>query len=255
MNKQQSYAIFRFYGELNEFLCPQYRKVEFQHNYKGRVSVKDFIESLGVPHTEIDLILVNGESVDFTYHLRHKDQVSVYPRFQSIDIMALSKVQAQPLENISFVNDIHLGKLAKYLRMLGFDTLYENNLSDTELALLSSNEHRVLLTRDCGLLKRRIVEYGHFVRQVEPVKQLQEVVQYFDLKSVIKPFYRCIRCNGLLISVDKCEIEKHLLPMTKQYYDEFKKCENCKYIYWKGSHYQNMHGLISSIMGEKLKCN
>lgn len=163
MNKQQSYVVFRFYEELNDFLLPQRRKIAFEHDYKGRVSVKDLIESLGMPHTEIDLILVNGECVDFTYHVQHKDQISVYPMFESMDVAGLSKIRAEPLRDIKFVVDVHLGKLAKYLRMLGFDALYENNYSDSELALLSSNEHRILLTRDRGLLKRRIVHYGHFV--------------------------------------------------------------------------------------------
>ena len=251
MNKQQSYAVFRFYEELNEFLLPQRRKIAFKHNFKGRVSVKDLIESLGVPHTEIDLILVNGKSVDFTYHVQHEDQISVYPMFERLDIAGLSKIRSEPLRTIRFVIDSHLGKLAKYLRMLGFDVLYDNNYADSELALLSSSENRILLTRDRGLLKRRIVEYGHFVRETQPLKQLQEIIQWLDLKRFIKPFHRCIRCNGLLITVDKTEIEDRLLPATKQYYHEFKQCQDCKHVYWKGSHYERMQRLIANIIDEE----
>jgi len=141
-----------------------------------------------------------------------------------------------------------LGRLAKYLRMLGFDTLYHNNYFDSELALLSNNENRILLTRDRGLLKRRSIDYGHYVRQTQPFKQLQEIVQWLDLKRQIKPFYRCIRCNGLLTDVNKSEVESRLLPKTKQYYHEFKQCQGCKQVYWKGSHYQRMQRLIQKII-------
>ena len=240
--------ICRFYEELNDFLSPQYQKIAFKHIYKGRVSVKDLIESLGVPHTEIDLILVNGESVDFSYHVQHEDQVSVYPMFESIDVAGLSKVRPVPLKSIKFVVDIHLGKLAKYLRLLGFDVLYENDYSDSELALLSSHEQRILLTRDRGLLKRRIVEYGHFVRPLQPLKQLQEIIQWLDLKSFIKPFHRCICCNGLLNYVNKNTVKDHLLPKTRLYYSHFRQCQDCKKVYWQGSHYQKMQSLIAGVL-------
>jgi len=248
MNKQQNYVICRFYAELNDFLSPQHQKIAFKHVYKGRVSVKDLIESLGVPHTEIDLILVNGESVDFSYHVHHEDQIGVYPMFESMDVTGLSKVRPVPLRRFKFVVDIHLGKLAKYLRLLGFDVLYENHYSDSELALLSSHEQRILLTRDSGLLKRRIVVYGHFVRHIQPLKQLQEIILRLDLRPLIKPFYRCIRCNGLLNHVDKNEVKDRLLPKTIQYYSHFKQCQDCKKVYWQGSHYQKMQSLIEGIL-------
>ena len=255
MNKQQSYVVCRFYEELNDFLSPQFRKKSFRHDFKGRVSVKDLIESLGVPHTEIDLILVNGESVNFNYLIQHEDEISVYPVFEKIDIAGLSKIRAEPLRHIKFVADIHLGKLAKYLRILGFDVLYENDYSDSNLAQISSNEHRILLTRDRGLLKRRIVDYGHFVRHVQPLKQLQEIIDWLDLKRLIKPFYRCIRCNGVLADVDKSEIEDQLLPKTKQYYHQFKQCPDCKHIYWKGSHYLRMKKIIESVINRSYEKN
>lgn len=250
MNKKLSYAVFRFYEDLNDFLSPQRRKIAFTHHFKGRVSVKDLIESLGVPHTEIDLILANGKSVDFTYHVQHEDHINVYPMLEKLGIAGLSKIRLEPLTTIMFVVDIHLGKLVKYLRMLGFDALYDTNSSDSELALISSSEKRILLTRDRGLLMRRLVDYGHFVRQTQPLKQLQEVIQWLDLKPLIKPFYRCMRCNGLLTEVNKNEIEDRLLAKTKLYYHEFKQCTDCKHVYWKGSHYQRMQRLIEKVIDE-----
>lgn len=255
MNKQQSYAVIKFHEEFNEFLLPQRRNTAFKHCFKGRVSVKDLIESLGVPHTEIDLIVVNGKSVDFTYHVQHEDQIDVLPMLESMNLAGLSKIRSEPLKNIRFVIDSHLGKLAKYLRMLGFDVLYDNNYADSELAFLSSSKNRILLTRDCDLLKRRIIDYGHFVRQTQPLKQLQEIIKWLNLKPLIKPFYRCIRCNGLLHTVDKTEVEDHLLSKTKQYYHEFKQCLDCKHVYWKGSHYQKMQRFIDSIIGEEQVIN
>jgi len=250
MNEQSSYVLIRFYEELNDFLVPWHRKITFKHVYKGQVSVKDLIESLGVPHTEIELILVNGEAVDFRYAVQHEDQISVYPMFESMDVTGLSKLRPAPLKDIKFVVDIHLGKLAKYLRMLGFDVLYENNYFDAELAQIASNQHRVLLTRDRGLLKRRIVEYGRFVRQTQPIKQLHEIIQWLDLKRLIKPFSRCMRCNGLLNDVKKSEVEDCLLTKTKQYYTEFKQCQDCNAIYWKGTHYQRMQKLVSNVIDD-----
>jgi hypothetical protein len=179
-------ATFRFYEELNHFLPHRRRQVAFTHRFDGRQSIKDMIESLGVPHTEIDLILVNGESVDFKYLVQDGDAVSVYPVFGTLDITPVQCVRPQPLRDIRFVLDIHLGKLAAYLRMLGFDTLYPDDYEDSHLAILSRDEHRILLTRDCGLLKRSMVTHGHYVRETNPRRQLIEVVQHFDLFHLIK---------------------------------------------------------------------
>ena len=148
------FAKFRFYAELNDFLPRHEKHIFFQHSFSGNPSIKDTIEAIGVPHTEVDLIIVNGVSVDFSYLLQDEDRVSVYPVFESIDITQALRVRPQPLREIRFVLDIHLGRLAGYLRMLGFDTLYRNDYRDEELAYVSSQEERILLTRDRGLLKR-----------------------------------------------------------------------------------------------------
>jgi uncharacterized protein with PIN domain len=218
--------------------------VAFAHAFELPASVKDMIESLGVPHTEVDLILANGESVDFTYLVQEGDRISVYPVFESLDITPVLRVRPQPLRDPRFVLDTHLGRLAVYLRLLGFDSLYRNDFTDDELARICSEEHRILLTRDRGLLKRSQVTHGYCVRTTEPRQQLAEVVQRFDLSDAIAPFQRCLRCNGLLRPVPKEAILDRLPPLTAQYYDDFSQCEACGQVYWPGPHYRRMQELI-----------
>ena len=245
-----NHASFRFYAELNDFLPPHRKQVIFSHAFDGQPSVKDTIEALGVPHTEIDLILVNGESVDFSYRIKDGDQVSVYPMFESIDIASILRVRPQPLREVRFVLDTHLGRLAGYLRMLGFDALYQNDFQDEELASLSSIGRRILLTKDRGLLKRSEVTHGYCVREIHPRRQLVEILRRFDLIDLVKPYNRCIRCNGVVTPVDKDEIIDHLQPETRQYYDEYHRCQDCARIYWRGSHYQRMQLFIAQVLNE-----
>ncbi len=240
-------ACFRFYAELNDFLPPDRRKVAFVRRFKDSGSIKDAIEALGVPHTEVDLIVVNGESVDFSYLVKDGDYISVYPVFESIDITPLVRLRPLPLRETRFVLDTHLGKLAKYLRILGFDALYRNDYQDRELADISSRNRRILLTRDRGLLKRRVVTHGYCVRKTDSWQQLVEVLRRFDLFEAIAPFQRCPRCNGLTEPVAKEIICDRLPPRTRQYYDQFRRCSECGQIYWKGSHYERMQQFVEGI--------
>ena len=240
-------AHFRFYAELNDFLSPEHRQVTFAHAFDARTSVKDMIESLGVPHTEIELILVNSVAVDFSYIMQDGDQVSVYPVFETFDATPIVRLRPAPLREPRFVLDAHLGKLAGYLRLLGFDTLYRNDYDDETLASISSAEHRILLTRDRGLLKRSMVTHGYYVRRVDPQRQIVEVLHRFDLQRLTAPFRRCIRCNGLLRAVSKEEIGDRLQHHTYEYYDEFRMCDQCGKVYWKGSHYQRLLDFIESV--------
>mgnify|MGYP001084246786 CR=1 FL=1 len=241
-------ATFRFYAELNDFLPPQKRQVAFSHPFEGRPSVKDLIEALGVPHTEVDLILANGESVDFSYIVQDGDRISVYPVFEAFDITPILRVRPKPLRVVRFVLDTHLGRLAAYLRLLGFDTLYRNDYGDEELARTSREERRILLTRDRGLLKRSMVTHGYCVRETDPRRQVLEVVRHFDLWRQVEPFRRCLRCNGLLEAVAKEEIADRLPPRTRQHYDEFFICRTCGRVYWKGPHVERMTGLVRDIL-------
>jgi uncharacterized protein with PIN domain len=211
------------------------------------------IEALGVPHTEVDLILVNSRSVDFSYLVQNGDRISVYPVFETFDITPLVRLRPHPLRETRFVLDVHLGRLTTYLRMLGFDALYRNDYADEELARISSSEGRILLTRDRGLLKRSIVTHGYCLRTTNPRQQLIEVLRRFDLFASVKPFQRCLHCNGLLQPVDKTAISQRLLPKTRQYYDEFHCCRVCDRIYWKGSHYQRMQQFVDSVLQLKPK--
>ncbi len=226
---------FRFYAELNDFLPAHRRMVPFAHAFEGNPSIKDMIEALGVPHTEIDLILANGISVDFSCRGRDGDSISVYPVFESLDISSLICVRPDPLREPRFILDTHLGKLATYLRMLGFDTLYQNDCSDERLAHVSSQERRILLTRDRGLLKRRIVTHGYCVREVIALRQVVEILRRFDLFTSVTPFQRCLRCNRELAAIEKERIEHRLPPKVRQCYDEYRICRSCDRIYWKGS--------------------
>jgi uncharacterized protein with PIN domain len=237
----------RFYEELNDFLPAANRKVSFTHDLKQNGSIKDLIESLGVPHTEVDLILVNGVSVDFNYLVQDGDQISVYPVFEALDISPVVHLRPAPLRSSRFVLDTHLGRLAAYLRMLGFDSLYRNDSADATLARLSAEDRRILLTCDRKLLMRKVITHGYYVRARQPKQQLLEVLARFDLFNALQPFSRCMHCNGLLRPVDKEMIAAHLLPRTRAHYDKFWQCPDCHKIYWQGSHYQRMQQLIEAV--------
>lgn len=239
-------ARFRFYEELNDFLPPERRKVEFVHTFQRRASIKDMIEALGVPHPEVELILVNGESVGFDRIVRDGDRVSVYPVFESLDVSPEIRVRPEPLRELRFVLDTHLGRLARYLRLCGFDSLYRNDYTDDELATISAEQQRILLTRDRDALKRRIVTRGYFVRRDRPREQLAEVFRRFDLHASASPFTRCSRCNGLLRAIEKDAIIDRLEPLTRHYYDDFRICADCDRIYWRGSHIQQVERLIAA---------
>ncbi len=243
-------ATFRFYAELNYFLPPERARRSFEHPFSGQPAVKDLIESLGVPHTEVDLVLINGNSVDFSRRVKEGDRISVYPVFESINIGPITKVRPEPLRRVQFVLDTHLGRLAAYLRMLGFDTLYRNDYPDEELAAVASRERRILLTRDRGLLKRSRVDHGYCVRAESPFWQLVEVLRRFDLYQSCAPFRRCLHCNGELKTVAREEVEQQLPPRVNRYFDDFRQCGECGRIFWKGSHYKRMQELIDRAVRE-----
>ena len=239
-------ANFRFYAELNDFLPPERRFTEFAHSFLDVATVKDRIESFGVPHTEIDLILVNGQSVDFAYRVRDGDRISVYPVFEAFEIAGLSRLRPEPLRDVRFVLDVHLGRLAAYLRMLGFDTLYRNHCADERLAEISRDERRILLTRDVGLRKRGSVTHGYCLRAAQPRQQLVEVVRRFDLGRLAKPFSRCLRCNTPLAQAGKDQVRHQLPAQVALVHDEFLRCPDCGRAYWKGGHYRRMRQWIDT---------
>ena len=236
-------ARFRFY---NDFLSQDRRFVEFEYDFLDIATVKDRIESFGVPHVEVDLILVNGQSVDFSHRVQDGDRLSIYPVFEAFDIAGLTRLRPEPLRDPRFVLDVHLGRLAGYLRMLGFDSLYQNRCSDERLAEVSREEHRILLTRDVGLLKRGSVTHGYYLRTTQPRQQLVEVVRRFDLGRLANPFTRCLRCNTLLAEADKDQVRHQLPADVYLLHDRFLRCRDCGRAYWKGGHFRRMQQLIEA---------
>lgn len=237
-------AEFRFYEELNDLLPPERRKIKFIYHFKNNPSIKDAIESLGIPHTEVDLILINDNPVTFSYQLRDGDKVAVYPTFESLDISSISLLRKSPLRDLKFILDVHLGKLVRYMRMCGFDVYYNPLLDDKEIIGISRTEKRTILTRDTGLLKNKIITHGYWVRATDPKKQIIEILKRFDLFSSIKPFTRCLECNGMIISIEKEKIINKIPAKTNEYFNEFYTCSQCQKIYWAGSHFDKMQKLI-----------
>ena len=243
-------AAFRFYEELNDFLPEDKRKIRFIHKFADRASVKDMIESLGVPHSEIDMILVNGNSVDFGHIVEDGDDISVYPVFESLDITDIQHLRNKPLREPKFVADVHLGSLAKYMRMLGFDVSYKNNFTDEEIIEISLNENRTILTRDRGLLKNNRITHGYWIRNEVTEQQVKEVIKRFDLKNDIHEFLRCLECNNILEPVEKGDIEKRLPPKVKDWHNEFWYCSSCDRIYWRGTHFEKMTKFIERLRND-----
>lgn len=240
-------ATFRFYAELNHFLAPSQRQQTLSYHLNGRTAIKHPIEALGVPHTEVALILVNDQPVDFAYLLQPEDRAAVFPAFHTLDVDGEALLRPPLGRPVRFVLDVHLGQLATYLRLLGFDALYRNDFDDEELAALAAETGRVLLTRDRRLLMRRQITYGFCLHTRDPMQQVETVLQRFDLFEAIDPWQRCLRCNGILQPVAKEQVLDRLEPKTRRYYHEFHLCQSCGNVYWKGSHYPRMRRFIARV--------
>ena len=240
-------AVFRFYEELNDFLPEALRKRDQEIEIDRARSVKDAIESAGIPHTEVDLVLVDGRSVDFSHVLRGGERVAVYPLFESLDITPVTRLREVPLRNPRFGADGHLGQLARHLRMAGFDTLWSAGWDDDRIIQLAAVQKRAILTRDKGMLRRKEVERGYFVRAIESEEQLREVVHALQLERLIAPFTRCRECNAPLESVAKEAVIERLPPKVRDVYEAFKRCPGCGRVYWQGSHFERMKGILERL--------
>src|SRR5262249_29942972 len=239
---------FRFYAELNDFLPRQHRFVTVERLFGGDAAVKDMIEAAGFPHTEVDLVIVNNESVDFTYRVHDGDRIAVYPVFEALDIGPITIVRPEPLREPRFFADVHLGRLARYLRLLGFDTAYERHCDDAHLAATAAAEGRTVLTRDSGLLKRNVVTHGLFVRARQPRVQLFEVVRRLQLVSRLNPFTRCLACNGVLTAVSKDEVAAEVPQRAWQSHEQFMRCDRCAHVYWAGTHHERVRPPVEDIV-------
>jgi len=241
-------AEFRFYEELNDFLPLPKRKKSIRYGFNGHPGIKDAIEAIGVPHTEVDLIVANGESVGFDYPLAAGDRIAVYPMFESLDISPIIRLRDEPLRKTAFILDVHLGKLARILRMLGFDVLYRTDYDDPEIIRIALDEHRIILTRDRRMLFNKSISHGHWLHSTHAEEQAREVLDRFDLAGQIRRFLRCPMCNGLLQAVNRETIVDRLEPLTRKYYTEFYQCPDCRKIYWKGTHYDRIVDKLNAII-------
>ena len=233
------------HGDLDFFLRSEARGRSIERTLSEKTSVKDVIEACGVPHPEIDLILVNEKPVDFHYAIMNDANIEVYPVGTSFPYYNEKRLQVA--RNNSFVVDGHLGKLARDLRLLGFDVAYDPHAEDRRLLEIMERENRALLTRDRRLLMHAIVKIGYCPRSENADEQTLEVIRRFDLLGSLAPFTRCLRCNAPLRKVSKDGIIERLEPLTKIYYDQFRRCTDCGQIYWAGSHFSKLQKRIEKI--------
>ena len=243
-------ATFRFYEELNDFLPRRRRKTEFRAGFQGKRAIKDMIESMGVPHTEIDLILVNGKSVDFGYILREGDRVSVYPVFESLNIEGVTRLREIPLRRSRFIADINLGDIVKYMRASGLDVHLDPSLSPREIIDISKTENRIILTKSRKLLKFKEVTHGIFIRPGTMEDQIRKIVDELHIRDSLRPFSRCLCCNSLLESVKKERIADRIPQKTKAFCDQYAYCKSCDKIFWNGTHYIRMKKVVDRILGK-----
>jgi hypothetical protein len=244
------YVEVRAYAELNDFLPAESRGVTVRRPFRSHQTVKDVLEAVGIPHTEVDLILVNGDSRGFGYRPSAGDRIAAYPMFEALDVGSTARLRPVPLRDPRFVVDVNLGRLARLLRVLGFDVWWSSDADDATLAGISLDQQRILLTRDRGLLKRRAISHGLFVHSQNPEEQTVEVIKRLDLRERLAPFTRCVRCNGTLAAVDKQEVLDQLEPLTRRHYDEFSRCTECGRIFWAGSHHARLVGLVERLRNQ-----
>lgn len=239
-------ATFRFYAGLNDFLARGRRGHDFGASCAENATTKHMIEALGVPHTEVALVLVNGASAGLDQLIEEGDRVAVYPRFLRLDVADLARTARAPPGRLRFVADAHLGGLARLLRMAGFDTIYRNTLDDGEIEALALEADRIVLTRDRELLKRRGIAYGAYVRALKAQEQLGEVFERFGLAERARPFTLCLHCNAALRPVAKEAVLERLPPQVRASQDAFQTCDACGRVYWKGSHWQRMRAMLDA---------
>lgn len=247
----------RFYEELNYFLPELKRKQPFEAPLYPGQSVKDLIESLNVPHVEVDLILINGVSVDFSFQPAPGDYISVYPVFESLNIENVTRLRPLPLRVPAFALDVHLGKLARYLRLLGFRAAYRKNWDDAELVAYGVANSLIVLTRDRGLLKRKLLKRGMFVFSTDPEEQLREICRRLDLYSMVNPYTRCLSCGGKLRDLvygsgEFLSVQERIPPGVLSWCREYSLCTVCGKLFWKGSHIKHLDRIIRTIQDESL---
>lgn len=240
-------ATIIMHGWLRALVRPPFRTKEvIGYPVLRRASVKDVVESLGAPHTEIGTLTAAGREIGFAHILVPGERLEVFPLVPPVDV-TIPTLLRPSYPCIRFLVDHNVAKLASKLRMVGLDAAFAPGWQDHALAAMAHAEQRVLLSRDIQLLKRGLVAHGHFVRESAPDRQLAEVVHFYGLVGQLVPFSRCMRCNGLLSEVDKAAIIARLEPLTKKYYHAFRCCNECSSIYWAGSHRERMEEILRQL--------
>lgn len=237
-------ACFQFFLSLNDFLSLNYKDKLVNYNFTGNPAVKDAVEANGIPHTEVDIIVVNGSPVNFFYKLQNNDTAGVYPVNANPALIKNYSLTPAFIYPLRFIADVQLGKLARGLRILGIDTIYHNDYSNKFIVKIAEKEQRIVLTRDIGLLKHKSIKWGYWLRSQMAEKQLEEVVTRFGLSTNTALFERCLVCNGKIEAVVKETVLEKLPPKTIAFFNEFFQCSLCKRAYWKGSHYENMLEMV-----------
>lgn len=218
------------HGDLRFFWPEQTRVLPL----RDEPALKHVLESAGIPHPEVDWLRVNGEPAELNQ-----------PACAGTAVDAGSAVRRQPEgEPWRFVLDCHLGRLAKHLRLLGFDVIYETRAEDDWLARISASEQRWLLTRDKGLLFRSAVRRGYLMRTPQPRDQLPEVLSRHDCMVSARPMSRCLICNARLLPVPLEEALTEAPPRTRAWCREYYRCPGCRRLYWKGSHYDRLMAIV-----------
>jgi uncharacterized protein len=235
----------KFHDDLTFFLKSKTSNEVIERNLDEKTSVKDVIESCGVPHPEVDLILVNSKPVDFSHPIIKDADIDLYPVQSQYLLFKEKRLQVRSIKR--FVADGHLGTLARNLRLFGLDVAYVRQAQDRQLLNVMEREDRALLTRDRRLLMHAIVRHGYCPRSQNAEDQTIEVIRRFHLFDSITPFTRCLRCNGPLQKVVKADIIQRLEPLTKIYYEEFRRCTGCGQIYWAGSHFSKLQRRLEKI--------
>lgn len=239
-------ANYHFYAELNDFLSTKERNKAIKHTFNNSPVVKDSVEALGIPHPEVAIVMVNNKLVGFDYKVQDGDSINVFPYYYHPDLQPINQIS--PDNKPGFILDVHLGGLTRYLRMAGFDTLYNNeDWGDKYIADTGGKENRIVLSRDVGLLKRSSVIYGYYLRKKNSLDQFKEIVNRYQLKQYFAPFSVCIKCNGKIQAIAKTEVANLLEEGTKKEHDKFWQCTDCKQVYWEGTHFKKMEVLIQNI--------
>lgn len=239
-------VILRFFGNLCDLTKG---KSIFEIECGINQTIKDCIESLGVPHTEVSFITSNKKFVDFSKVVQNGEIYCVYPETNlQIDEKYLCTPRFSDLSiEPRFILDIHLGKLARLLRMFGLHADY-GMVNDEEIYKKALKEFLIILTRDRKLLMRKEITFGYIPRSDFPEEQFKEVYRKYKLKEYIRPFTRCIECNGKLEIVEKSYVVGNVPQRVFDTYNTFAICNKCGKIYWSGSHYTHMVSVIERLI-------